>query len=138
MADAPDLGSGSERIGGSSPLARTILRFYMGHERQDAVSLELGRRVAVRLRAAPELLSVARENLVRWSRRNADCPSLLRCYEEWGGILGRPLEDICEVLCAETEESQRLRQSSPFAGILSPREVWAIKSAARQNESPST
>ena len=24
MADAPDLGSGSERIGGSSPLARTI------------------------------------------------------------------------------------------------------------------
>ena len=25
MADAPDLGSGSERIGGSSPLARTTL-----------------------------------------------------------------------------------------------------------------
>jgi hypothetical protein len=25
MADAPDLGSGSERIGGSSPLARTII-----------------------------------------------------------------------------------------------------------------
>src|SRR4051812_8176177 len=25
MADAPDLGSGSERIGGSSPLARTIV-----------------------------------------------------------------------------------------------------------------
>ncbi len=24
MADAPDLGSGSERIGGSSPLARTM------------------------------------------------------------------------------------------------------------------
>jgi hypothetical protein len=26
MADAPDLGSGSERIGGSSPLARTMLK----------------------------------------------------------------------------------------------------------------
>ena len=25
MADAPDLGSGSERIGGSSPLARTMV-----------------------------------------------------------------------------------------------------------------
>ena len=29
MADAPDLGSGSERIGGSSPLARTILNRIM-------------------------------------------------------------------------------------------------------------
>src|SRR5438093_7310879 len=28
MADAPDLGSGSERIGGSSPLARTIFHFF--------------------------------------------------------------------------------------------------------------
>ena len=30
MADAPDLGSGSERIGGSSPLARTSLRLELG------------------------------------------------------------------------------------------------------------
>src|SRR6266699_5770713 len=28
MADAPDLGSGSERIGGSSPLARIVPRFF--------------------------------------------------------------------------------------------------------------
>jgi hypothetical protein len=95
------------------------------------VSLELACRVADRLRAQPELLAVAHENLNRWSQRNADAPSLLRCYAEWQDILARPLEEICEVLCAETSEGQRLRQNSPFAGILSPAEVWKIKSAHR-------
>ena len=37
MADAPDLGSGSERIGGSSPLARTT---FLGHlEETDSPSM---------------------------------------------------------------------------------------------------
>jgi hypothetical protein len=97
----------------------------------DEVSLELARHVADRLRAQPELLAVARENLLRWSQRNAGAPSLLRCYAEWQDILARPLEEICGVLCAETAEGQRLRQNSPFAGILSPAEVWQIKSAHR-------
>jgi hypothetical protein len=101
------------------------------HSEIDEVSLELARRVADRLRAQPELLVIARENLRRWSQRNADAPSLLRCYAEWQAILERPLEEICGVLCAETTEGQRLRQNSPFAGILSPAEVWKIKSAHR-------
>lgn len=61
-------------------------------------------------------LAEAKANLDRWSQQNADVPSLLRCYTEWGEILQRPSEDICEVLCARTEEGQRLRQNSPFAG----------------------
>jgi hypothetical protein len=105
----------------------------MNHELQDNISLELARRVAARLRAAPELLSVARGNLARWSRLNADAPALLRCYAEWSHILERPVEDICNALCAETEEGQRLRQNSPFAGVLSPNEVWEIKSRLRQH-----
>jgi hypothetical protein len=77
------------------------------------------------------LLAVARGNLHRWSQRNADTPSLLRSYAEWQAILTRPLGEICELLCAETDEGQRIRQSSPFAGVLSPAEVWKIKSAHR-------
>lgn len=103
----------------------------MRHSETDEVSLELARRAADRLRAQPELLAIARENLIRWSQRNADTPSLLRCYAEWQAILARPLEEICEVLCAETDDGQRLRQNSPFAGVLSPAEVWKIKSAHR-------
>jgi len=100
----------------------------MNHWYHDAVSLEMARRVAARLRASPELLRVAQENLERWSRLNASTPSLLHCYEEWRKILERPLADICAALCAETDEGARLRQNSPFAGVLSPVEVWEIKS----------
>jgi CRISPR/Cas system-associated endoribonuclease Cas2 len=59
---------------------------------------------------------------------NAGVPSLLRCYEEWRELLEREVSEVCAILTAETDDGQRLRQNSPFAGILSPREVWEIKS----------
>lgn len=104
----------------------------MSHGLQDAISFEIGRRVAARLRLSPELMEVASGNLARWSKLNAGAPSLLRCYAEWQEILTRPIEDICELLRAETEEAQRLRQNSPFAGVLPPAEVWSIKSEIRR------
>ena len=103
----------------------------MKHSDIDKVSLAMARRIAERLRARPELLEVARTNLARWKQRNADSPSLLRCYGEWESILTHPLEQICVLLVAETEEGQRLRQNSPFAGVLSPAEVWEIKERQR-------
>lgn len=74
---------------------------------------------------------MAHENLARWSRLNADAPSLLRCYAEWQQILQLPLDEICEVLSSQSEEAQRLRQNSPFAGVLTAREVWEIKQRFR-------
>src|SRR5437667_259532 len=61
-----------------------------------------------------------------------DAPALIRCYREWMAILERPLGEICQILCADTEEGRRLRQNSPFAGVLPPAEVWSIKAAIRQ------
>jgi hypothetical protein len=103
----------------------------MNHVDIDQVSLALGRRVAERLHQHPELIDLARANLARWSRRNASTASLLRCYAEWQGILSRPLDEICSLLGAETDPAQRLRQNSPFAGALSPAEVWTIKASLR-------
>lgn len=103
----------------------------MKHSEIDKVSLSIARRVAERLHVRPELLEVARANLSRWKQRNADSPLLLRCYLEWEPILARPVEEICELLVAESEEGQRLRQNSPFAGVLSPAEVWEIKNRHR-------
>ena len=103
----------------------------MNHIETDHVSLELARRVAEPLRREPEVLDFARANLQRWSQQNASAPSLLRCYAEWQQILSRPVEAICDLLCSESDSSQRLRQNSPFAGVLSPREVWEIKSRFR-------
>lgn len=95
------------------------------------MSLDLACHVAERLRERPELIEVARGNLARWSRQNAGASSLLRCYEEWQSILARPLEEICGLLCASTDDARRLRQNSPFAGVLSPAEVWEIKDRHR-------
>jgi hypothetical protein len=105
----------------------------MTHDIHDAISLELARRVSARLRETPSLLDVARENLDRWSRLNSKAPSLLRCYAEWREILSHPVEEVCAVLCADTEDGRRLRQNSPFAGVLSAREVWEIKAARRHH-----
>jgi|SRR6478672_3119756 hypothetical protein len=104
----------------------------MGHEVNDEISLEIGRRVAARLRERPELLQVARDNLARWLRQNADAPSLVRCYREWESILERPLGEIGCILESDSEENRRLRQNSPFAGVLPPAEVWSIKATIRQ------
>src|SRR4051812_1956229 len=103
----------------------------MSHEIQDLVSLELARRIASGLPSHPEWLETARTNLERWSRLNANAPALIRCYTEWKTLLAYPLPEICAVLTAETDEGQRLRQNSPFAGVLSPKEVWEIKSHFR-------
>jgi hypothetical protein len=103
----------------------------MSHQLIDTVSLELGRRTAAELRQRPEWLDLARSNVGRWIRQNGDVPSLRKSYEEWRVLLSRSLDEICSVLTAETEEGQRLRQNSPFAGVLPPREVWEIKARLR-------
>ena len=92
----------------------------MSHEVQNQVSLELARRVAAGLEQHPECLDLARANLERWSAQNQNAPSLLRCYGEWRELLSRPVAEIAAALTAETNDGQRLRQNSPFAGVLAP------------------
>lgn len=104
----------------------------MQHEVHDEISQEMGRRVAARLREEPALLQIARDNLGRWLRQNADAPALVRCYREWEALLDRPLEDLCQILETDSEEGRRLRQNSPFAGVLPPAEVWSLKAVIRQ------
>ncbi len=108
----------------------------MGHELQDRASLEMGRRIAAGLPEHPEWIELARRNLKRWAERNADTPSLLRCYAEWSALLELPVSEICAILTAQTDEGQRLRQNSPFAGVLSPQEVWDIKRRCRHEATP--
>jgi len=108
----------------------------MKHSETDQVSLELGRRVAERLRWQPELVAFASANLARWSRQNASVPSLLRCYAEWQDILSHPVDEIRDLLCSASDDAQRLRQNSPFAGVLPSAEVWEVKS--RFHHAPAT
>lgn len=104
----------------------------MTHEYQDRVSLEMATIVARGLAAHPEWVDLARGNLDRWTQRNAGAAGLLRCYEEWRAILDLPVAEIAAILTEASDEGQRLRSNSPFVGVLSPREVWAIKRRLRR------
>ncbi|MDP1660933.1 MAG: hypothetical protein Q8L55_03375 [Phycisphaerales bacterium] len=106
----------------------------MDHTYQDRVSLAMNTLIAAQLPSRPEWLKLARDNLARWKRLNADAPSLLRCYHEWEAILQCPLTDVCSLLTAQTENSQRLRTNSPFAGALTPQQVWEIKRRFRNDQ----
>ena len=108
------------------------------HDVVDQISLEIARRVADRLRRDPSLIEIARENLKRWDKRNANSASLLRCSREWEAILRQPIDRVCAILCAETDEGQRLRQNAPFPGVLPRQEVSEIKKAFRKSDAPSS
>ncbi|MCL4211018.1 MAG: hypothetical protein HRU76_04700 [Phycisphaeraceae bacterium] len=103
----------------------------MIHKELDHQSMLLAARIARELPERPEWIEAARANLRRWMARNADSPGLRRAYQEWLTLLEQPVDRICQAMLASTDEGQRLRQNSPFAGVLSPGEVWAIKRSAR-------
>ena len=93
------------------------------HLEIDRRSLALARAVAAVIDGdrTREGLKKARENCSRWYREDRS-PAIA----EWIGILKQDWPRIRRILLDEGEEGQRLRQSSPFCGILSPRERWAI------------
>jgi hypothetical protein len=94
-----------------------------GHERIDRRSLALHRAVAEKLRSNPDLLAIANDNLDRWSL----IPGRSQPYwDAWREILRRPLDEILDLMLEESERMTAMRQATPFAGILTPTERWAI------------
>ncbi len=59
--------------------------------------------------------------------------SPLPADREWSNLLDRPWEEIRSLLLDESELGQRLRQSDPFCGILTPQERWEIYRAFRDS-----
>jgi hypothetical protein len=84
--------------------------------------------IAEKLRANPEYLSLAKSNLNRWMKLQIDRNGFAApIFVEWKSILSeKSIEDIIQLLLSETENADRLRSSSPFAGILSEEERLAI------------
>ena len=93
--------------------------FYSDHDRLDERSLALHRLVAAKVQAVPGLLDKARENVRRWQEANrSPSPALA----EWAQILAAPASQVVALLAERSERATRLRQSSPFAGILTEEE----------------
>ena len=95
------------------------------HESIDQRSLALDRLIADKVEARPELLQHAVRTLERWIAQRQPNPSAV--FLEWQKTLReRSLTDVLNLLRSDSEEARRLRQSSPFCGILSPDERLAI------------
>jgi hypothetical protein len=104
------------------------------HQFLDEFALAYHRAVAERLRERPgEVLTHARRNLDRWTRGGAFGPGEASSLEEWREILDRSgVGRLIEIITEDSEEGQRLRQSSPFAGAIPPDERREILAACEQ------
>lgn len=72
------------------------------------------------------VIAKAKENLYRWGQ--ASETGLSPAHAEWLSILNQCTpSEIAALFVSTDENATRLRQSSPFAGVLTPKEVWAIK-----------
>ena len=100
----------------------------MTHAQLDERSLAFARAIANRLHGKPELVEIARANLKRWMSSNVRSTSSARNWREWLAIIeGGSMETVMHALLREDDEGQRLRQSNPFVGVLSPEEVRRTK-----------
>jgi hypothetical protein len=94
------------------------------HRVVDARSFAFDRALAARLRDEPALIEKARENLDRWLLSCS--PAVRPALEEWREILDGPRSELFDLLGGTDERAVRLRQSTPFAGILSAAERTEI------------
>ena len=94
------------------------------HEWIDQRSLAMNTEIAEMIREKPELMDVAKATLARWIK-NSNPPSPAKL--EWDAILkNSTTEEVLSLLTRWDEEARRLRQSSPFCGILPEERRTAI------------
>ena len=105
------------------------------HSRIDARSLDLHDLVAKKITLKPELLEIAKSNIQQWRLLHQDQSSKTEPYylKEWEDIINQGVEKVCIFLRDNSEYAKEMRQSSPFAGILSDDERLEIFQKWKEN-----
>ncbi len=101
----------------------------MTHQEIDARSLALHRLVAEKIRRDPTLLGIATANVARW--QTTATPDDRYYVDEWDRLLQGGVDAALAVATEDSERAAALRQSSPFADILTTRERYAFLKARR-------
>lgn len=94
------------------------------HRQAELQSLAYHRLVAHRL--TPELVADALRTIERWETNGQIDP---RWAEEWKRLLERPLPAIKRTIGSDSVRSRELRQTSPFAGVVTEHERRRIMEA---------
>ena len=90
------------------------------HRILDARSLTMHCRIARKIDANPALLEIPKRNLKRWRQNRAGPIAMYLC--EWQQILNKPWPEVAAFITSFSDDAVRLRQSSPFAGVLTPKD----------------
>ena len=91
---------------------------------EDRRSLALTRVALDRLcRTWPADVALVRANIATMRRAGSCAPTYLR---RWERLLDAGPQALRDILLADTDEAQLLRSVHPLAGLLSPRERWAV------------
>jgi hypothetical protein len=110
----------------SDPTYSPNMGSRISHALIDRINAAQDRLIASALGRNRSALRIARENLRRWMAR--DGRKVRPVFREWHRILDQltPAE-IANFLRSDTPMSRRLRQSSPFAGVLTDAERRTIR-----------
>jgi antitoxin component of MazEF toxin-antitoxin module len=101
-------------------------RGSQGHEALDALKRQLAGAVVARC-TAREIRAQSLANLHRWKQAGA----WVSAYDEWQSILENASDgELFAVMLGEDERSNRLRQSSPYVGLLPRSEVERLNEQA--------
>jgi hypothetical protein len=93
------------------------------HRLAEERSIAYHRVIADRMRKDPAILAAARQRVREWLTPGRTVPPYAQA---WDAILARDIEAIAAFLVDRGERARELRQSSPFAGCLSPQERWRL------------
>jgi excisionase family DNA binding protein len=98
-------------------LDQVVPRGKRGHRMAERQSLAYHRLIASRL--SDRMVVDARRRIQKERDRNLIHP---RWADEWDRVLALPLERIGKAIAADTPRARELRQTSPFAGLLTEQE----------------
>jgi hypothetical protein len=93
------------------------------HDRNERFSLLLHRELARAIETDAGVLARGRRNIVRWQAAHGRS---VQAWDEWLKLLDAGTDVILNAMLDEGEEGIRLRQSSPFAGIIPNRRRWEL------------
>ena len=99
------------------------------HRLAEARSLAYHRVIAECILADPALVDAARVRIAEWRREGRMHEAYLAA---WEALLAGPREALLASITADDEAARALRQTTPFAGALDPRERWAIHRAVAE------
>lgn len=96
-----------------------------GHRTAEQRSLVYHQRVAEKLLLDP--LVLARARMFLQARLDAGSGGVAARYAQgWARLLEGPVDELVAFITSDTQVARDLRQASPFAGALEPRERWRL------------